>query len=297
MADTALETKTVQVFEASSGARIFRLPLDVFPAYTGYAHLVEHDGRLTLVDVGSGFGSSHDDLLEGLAWLQAEYGVEARLSRIDRIIITHGHIDHFALDVLDVESAIAALQHGGAELEGSTPDGWVPFPLWAHGVRYVFLQGPGGEKIELNERLDLDPSRRDDNLGGWSHLGIPTADVERSRRFYADLGFEEALYQEVPLEEGVAAISMMEINGFMLELYRLPGFEADTLAALPDGIIDHIALDVLDADAAYHELKQAGLELLEAVPVELPLWEHGVKYFNVRGPNGEKVEFNQVIRS
>lgn len=95
MADTALETKTVQVFEASSGARIFRLPLDVFPAYTGYAHLVEHDGRLTLVDVGSGFGSSHDDLLEGLAWLQAEYGVEARLSRIDRIIITHGHIDHF----------------------------------------------------------------------------------------------------------------------------------------------------------------------------------------------------------
>lgn len=208
----------------------------------------------------------------------------------------HGHIDHFALDVLDVESAIAALQHEGAELEGSTPDGWVPFPLWAHGVRYVFLKGPGGEKIELNERLDLDPSRRDDNLGGWSHLGIPTADVERSRRFYADLGFEEALYQEVPLEEGVAAISMMEINGFMLELYRLPGFEADTLAALPDGIIDHIALDVLDADAAYHELKQAGLELLEAVPVELPLWEHGVKYFNVRGPNGEKVEFNQVIR-
>ena len=209
----------------------------------------------------------------------------------------HGHIDHFAIDVIDLESALEASTHAGAELDASTPDAPVTFPLWPNGVEYVFLAGPGGEKVELNERKDLNPARRDVNIGGWSHLGIPTADIEASRQFYRILGFYESLYSEVPLEEGTAYISMMEINGFMVELYQLPGIDADMIAGLQDGPIDHIALDVLDAGGAFTKLQQAGLAPLEGAPVELPLWEYGVKYFNVRGPNGEKIEFNQVNRA
>ncbi|HOA23383.1 MAG TPA: MBL fold metallo-hydrolase [Aggregatilineales bacterium] len=95
MAETTTQTKQVEVFDASNGARIFRLPLEVFPAYMGYAHLVQHGDRLTLVDVGSGYGNSHADLLAGLEQVREAHGVDARLDRIDRIIITHGHIDHF----------------------------------------------------------------------------------------------------------------------------------------------------------------------------------------------------------
>ncbi len=95
MTEQRTDTRLVEQFTASNGARIFRVPMDVFPNYVGYAHLVEHGGELTLVDVGSGFGSSHDDLLAGLEQVREAHGLDARLSRIDRILITHGHIDHF----------------------------------------------------------------------------------------------------------------------------------------------------------------------------------------------------------
>ncbi|HEC23615.1 MAG TPA: MBL fold metallo-hydrolase [Chloroflexi bacterium] len=85
----------VERFESSNGAQIFRLPMRVFPRYIAYAHLVVHDGRLTLVDVGSGLGESHADLLRGLEAVRTEYNLPATLEALDRIIITHGHIDHF----------------------------------------------------------------------------------------------------------------------------------------------------------------------------------------------------------
>lgn len=227
--------------------------------------------------------------------LQLELVLPPANMRADVAARTHGHIDHFAMDVIDAESALDEALQRGAQLDDSTPDGLVPFPLWEKGVTYVMLKGPEGEKVELNERHDLDAARREANLGGWSHLGVPTADIEASRAFYRDFGFDEALYAEIELDDGLACISMMELNGFMVELYQLPEFSVEALAALEDGNIDHIALDVADADAAYEALKQAGFDPLEDAPVALPLWENGVKYFNVRGPNGEKVEFNQVV--
>ncbi len=101
--------------ETSGGAQVFRLPLEVFPGYIGYAHLVTDEGRLTLVDVGSGFGSSHADLLAGLAALEGEYGVRATLADIDRIVITHGHIDHFG-GLVQVKDAATKAQIGLHEL-------------------------------------------------------------------------------------------------------------------------------------------------------------------------------------
>jgi glyoxylase-like metal-dependent hydrolase (beta-lactamase superfamily II) len=86
---------TVERYETANGALIFRLPLEVFSGYIAYAHLVACDGRLTLIDVGSGFGSSHDDLLAGMETIREEHGLPARLEDLERIIITHGHIDHF----------------------------------------------------------------------------------------------------------------------------------------------------------------------------------------------------------
>jgi fructose PTS system EIIBC or EIIC component len=51
------------------------------------------------------------------------------------------------------------------------------------------------------------------------------------------------------------------------------------------------------ADKAYAEVRAAELEILEeAAPVFLPFWSRGVKFFTVRGPDGEKLEFNQILR-
>ena len=85
----------IEHFKASNGAEIFRLPVEVFVGYIGYVHLVVFEGWLTLVDTGSGYGCSHEDLLQGLEQVGDSFGIPARLEEMHNIIITHGHIDHF----------------------------------------------------------------------------------------------------------------------------------------------------------------------------------------------------------
>jgi len=86
----------VEHFRSSSAVDIYRLPMLLFPnGFSGFAYILEGAGPLTLVDTGSGMGRSNEDLLDGFAQVRARFGKGYRLSDIERIIITHGHIDHF----------------------------------------------------------------------------------------------------------------------------------------------------------------------------------------------------------
>jgi catechol 2,3-dioxygenase-like lactoylglutathione lyase family enzyme len=135
------------------------------------------------------------------------------------------------------------------------------------------------------------------NLQGLQHLGLPVINLERSKDFYAQLGFAEAMRMDIQPEAEVIRVAMMRQGNFTIELYELGQAERQGIAMRADGHIDHVALNVLDIEQAYAEIKAAGMEILEDnAPVFLPFWEHGVKYFTVRGPDGEKVEFNQILR-
>ncbi len=86
----------VEHFKSSSNVDIYRLPMVLFPnQFTGVAHVLQGAGPLTLVDTGSGIGRSNDDLLEGFRQIRERFGKSIRLEDIERVIITHGHIDHF----------------------------------------------------------------------------------------------------------------------------------------------------------------------------------------------------------
>ena len=135
-----------------------------------------------------------------------------------------------------------------------------------------------------------------ENVHGVQHLGLPVTNIERSKQFYARLGFKVAMSTELPAEGGAIKVCMMELSGFVIEFYQLVGADLAEIGTRKDGHIDHIALDVLDIDRAWAEVRAAGLEPLEDAPVFLPFWEKGVKYFNVRGPDGERIEFNQRLK-
>jgi len=137
-----------------------------------------------------------------------------------------------------------------------------------------------------------------DNLQGLQHLGLPVTNLERSRAFYLNLGFEEKLRQDLAPQEAPTRVAFVQKGNLTIELYEESGEKRAEIAARHDGHIDHFALDVLDIDKAYIELKSAGFEILESnAPVFLPFWSHGVRYFTVRGPDGEKVEFNQFLKA
>jgi lactoylglutathione lyase len=209
---------------------------------------------------------------------------------------THGHIDHITIDVLDVHAALREVTQKGAILSPETPDGPIMIPqFWSKGVEYVFLTTNNGEKVELNQRHDLDPKRRKNNINGWSHLGIPVTDIERTEAFYHQFGFKKVMEAVIPVEDQEIKASIMSFNDLFLEFYQLLPADLEEIRNRKDGFIDHVTLDVTDINQAFDELKAAGITPLEDEPVELPFWENGVKYFFVRGPDGEKFEFNQVL--
>jgi glyoxylase-like metal-dependent hydrolase (beta-lactamase superfamily II) len=88
-------TATVERFQSQSGARVYRLPLDLFPGLRGFAHLVLDDGFSALVDTGSGFGQSNDQLESGLRQVAGDYGEAVDWDSLTHVLISHGHIDHY----------------------------------------------------------------------------------------------------------------------------------------------------------------------------------------------------------
>lgn len=86
---------TPELHLSSRGARVYRLPLQLFPGLRGYAHLVLKDDLMVLVDVGSGFGPSNEQLEAGLAAVRDDFGEPVGWDRLTHVVITHGHIDHF----------------------------------------------------------------------------------------------------------------------------------------------------------------------------------------------------------
>jgi lactoylglutathione lyase len=135
------------------------------------------------------------------------------------------------------------------------------------------------------------------NLRGLQHIGLPVTNLERSKAFYSELGFVEIMRTDLPRASEAIQVAMMHHEELTLELYQLEKEERQMIANRTDGHIDHIALDVMDIEQAYTEICAAGLEVLEEdAPVFLPFWDQGVKFFTIRGPDGEKVEFNQILR-
>lgn len=86
----------IERFDCSMGARIYRIPVQLFPnGFVGFCHVVINAGATTLVDTGSGFAESNEGLLDGIAALRTDFGEKLALADIKRILVTHGHIDHF----------------------------------------------------------------------------------------------------------------------------------------------------------------------------------------------------------
>jgi len=91
----ALKTHTIQSFKTSGGGRVFQLPLEAFPDFWAHAYLVLVDEYRVLIDVGSNYHHSNENLEDGLRQVAELTGERVGLDDLTHILITHGHIDHF----------------------------------------------------------------------------------------------------------------------------------------------------------------------------------------------------------
>ena len=121
---------------------------------------------------------------------------------------------------------------------------------------------------------------------GIQHIGIPTKNMEATKEFYKKIGFEPILET---LADDAKEVAFLKLENLVIEAY-----EEKVIANKP-GAIDHIAIGVKDIEAAYKEICSLGLNTTNDEIHFLPFWEKGTKYFTIKGPNEEKVEFSQIL--
>jgi lactoylglutathione lyase len=117
-------------------------------------------------------------------------------------------------------------------------------------------------------------------ITGIQHVGIPTNDIGKSMQFYRSLGFEP-VWQTVNPNNG-EAVAFLQLGNLVMEIYE------NRQAAGKSGAIDHIALNVTGIDLLFENMLDEKVQYL-------PFWEHGVKFFTILGPNGEKIEFCEKL--
>ena len=127
------------------------------------------------------------------------------------------------------------------------------------------------------------------------HIGVPVSDLVISKAFYNRLGFTDVMNAGFIHQGGDGKVCMMQLDAILMELYQMPEPELSNVRQRKDGHIDHIAFDVDDIDATFALLKNEGFAVIEEQPVFLNFWEKGCKYFNITGPDGERLEFCQIL--
>lgn len=133
------------------------------------------------------------------------------------------------------------------------------------------------------------------NITGLQHIGIPVTDLNTSIEFYQKLGFSNVMKAPFDFNDDQGMCVMMQSGNLVIELYQLP---PDALAAIKtrkDGHIDHIAFNVTDVDETFAILEREGYTILEDRPRFLQFWKNGCRFFNILGPDGERLEFNQML--
>ena len=133
------------------------------------------------------------------------------------------------------------------------------------------------------------------NISTVQHIGIPVTNIDASEKFYSNLGFNNIMKADFTHDNETGICVMMKHGDIVIELYQLPQKELATIAARKDGHVDHVAFDVADIDRTFATLKVGGYDIIEEAPVFLNFWKNGCRYFNIIGPDGERLEFNQVL--
>lgn len=129
------------------------------------------------------------------------------------------------------------------------------------------------------------------------HIGIPVSNIQKSIGFYEKFGFANVMPSTFEIEgEKGGIVAMMKRDSIILELYQMPASYLTEIKNRKDGHIDHIAFDVDDINLTFKTLKENLFTILESEPVFLNFWNKGCKYFNILGPDGERLEFNEIIK-
>lgn len=121
---------------------------------------------------------------------------------------------------------------------------------------------------------------------GLQHIGLPTAEVQKTIDFYQGLGFTIATRHDINGRD----FAFMKLGNLLIEV--IPN-DNPTMRA---GAVDHICLNVTKIEELYKKIKDAGYKMIDQNIVDIAFWEKGARYFFIEGPNKERIEFCEIVK-
>ena len=121
----------------------------------------------------------------------------------------------------------------------------------------------------------------------FQHSGMVAKDLDETIAFYTEkLGFEVAGI----FHNGENRCAFLRYGHLTIETWE------GEPAPMTTGAINHWAFDTPDIEAAFENAKELGLKFKDTEIQHIDsFWEHGIRFFNVYGPNGETIEFCQIV--
>lgn len=90
-------------------------------------------------------------------------------------------------------------------------------------------------------------------------------------------------------EKAGEKVAFLQIKNYCIEAFE------NGKAEMSDGAYQHVALDVEDIESMYQKICNEKYTVITDGIEELPFWENGVKFFMIKGPNEERIEFCQKL--
>ena len=133
-----------------------------------------------------------------------------------------------------------------------------------------------------------------DLMIGVEHLGIMTADIQKSIAWYQEKLYFRKRFQRIVPMNGRTEIAILTLMNLNLELIQPAGRMREEIKTMGAGKWDHYAIDTPDLETAAEEAAYKGLKLHTSTPNGITHYTHlgpkGVKGVNYIGPSGEVIE-------
>ena len=124
-------------------------------------------------------------------------------------------------------------------------------------------------------------------ITGLAHIGIFVKDTKTSLDFYKRLGF--TLDNEASVDN--LKLSFLSAGTCLIELVE---FENGENSGRPAGVVDHIAVEVDDIEAAVANANKNGIKIDSSIGTVQILG--GIKNVFFEGPDGERIEFMEYCK-
>ena len=137
---------------------MYKLPVEAFPNHITNCYLVMTD-PVTLLDAASGQEASNASLLDCFERLRTEFSESVSLKDVKRLILTHGHIDHFG--GLHFVAEHSGAEIGIHELDMSVVRHFKERLVVSTKNLHIFLERAGLGTIQVGKLLEMNKWSKD----------------------------------------------------------------------------------------------------------------------------------------